>query len=229
MTVAECRPLLEDSIMDKRLSKDLIISKAVSAVENNGIVFIDEIDKICVRPDAYRTGAEASSEGVQRDLLPLIEGTTVNTKYGNVDTTRILFIASGAFHDVKPADLLPELQGRLPIRVQLSALSEKDLFKILTETKFNQIDQAEALMKADNVTLKFDMKAIKLIAKYTRFVNESLEDIGARRLHTVIEKILEEVSFKVPSGTVYVIDEAIVKKNLGDMLAKKRDLTKYVL
>ncbi len=198
----------------------------MEAVQNNGIVFIDEIDKICKEKNSY--GADASSAGVQRDLLPLIEGTTINTKYGNVDTSKILFIASGAFHSCKPSDLLAELQGRLPIRVQLRPLTRQDLYRILTETKFNQIEQANALLRTEGIDLSFTDEAIHEITRLTAEVNDTVENIGARRLHTVLERILEDVSFECQQGSTVVIDVPDVKKHLGEMLLKT-DLTRYVL
>jgi len=226
MTIAECRPYLEEQESEKLLNKDAITKNAMEAVQSNGIVFIDEIDKICKTRDSY--GADASSEGVQRDLLPLIEGTTISTKYGNIDTSKILFIASGAFHSCKPSDLLAELQGRLPIRVQLKPLTREDLYRILTETKFNQIEQARALLKTEGIDLTFTDAAIHEITRLTAEVNETVENIGARRLHTVLERILEEVSFESRAGLSVVIDVPDVKKRLGDMLVKT-DLSRYVL
>eukprot|EP01090_Pellita_catalonica_P017259 TRINITY_DN5168_c0_g1_i1.p1 TRINITY_DN5168_c0_g1~~TRINITY_DN5168_c0_g1_i1.p1 ORF type:complete len:549 (-),score=89.99 TRINITY_DN5168_c0_g1_i1:46-1692(-) len=228
LTIEECRPLIEDGCIDQKLSKETITKLALQSVENNGIVFLDEIDKICIKNGAYRSGVDASSEGVQRDLLPLIEGTTITTKHGNVDTSKVLFIASGAFHDCKPSDLLAELQGRLPIRVQLKPLDKNDIYRILTETHFNQIDQAEALMKTEGIDLKFEDNAIRTISELTHQVNETVENIGARRLHTVLERILEEVSYEVPVGTEYRVTAALVKEHVSDMLLKS-DLSKYVL
>jgi ATP-dependent HslUV protease ATP-binding subunit HslU len=226
MTIAECRPYIEEQESEKLLNKDTITKSAIEAVQSNGIVFIDEIDKICKTRDSY--GADASSEGVQRDLLPLIEGTIINTKYGNIDTSKILFIASGAFHSCKPSDLLAELQGRLPIRVQLKPLTREDLFRILTETKFNQIEQAKALLKTEGIGLSFTDAAIHEITKITAEVNETVENIGARRLHTVLERLLEDVSFECVTGSNVVIDVPDVKKHLGEMLVKT-DLSRYVL
>lgn len=213
--------------MEKVLNKDTIVKKAVESVESNGIVFIDEIDKICTN-ERDRHGADASAEGVQRDLLPLIEGTTISTKHGNIDTSKILFIASGAFHTCKPSDLLAELQGRLPIRVQLKPLSREDLYSILTETEFNQIDQAKALLKTEGIDLTFTEAAVREIAKLTSEVNETVQNIGARRLHTVLERILEDVSFECPTGKQVVIDVPQVRQHLSDMLLKT-DLSRYVL
>lgn len=220
-----CRPYLEEQEAEKLLNKDAIVKSALEAVQTNGIVFIDEIDKICRDKNSY--GADASSEGVQRDLLPLIEGTTISTKYGNVDTSKILFIASGAFHSCKPSDLLAELQGRLPIRVQLKPLKRQDYYRILTETKFNQIEQAKALLKTEGIDLQITDEAINEITKLTAEVNETVENIGARRLHTVMERILEDVSFQCTPGTV-VIDVPEVRKCLSELLLKT-DLSRYVL
>lgn len=220
-----CRPYLEEQEAEKLINKDAIVKSALEAVQSNGIVFIDEIDKICKDKNSY--GADASSEGVQRDLLPLIEGTTISTKYGNVDTSKILFVASGAFHSCKPSDLLAELQGRLPIRVQLKPLKRQDYYRILTETKFNQIDQAKALLKTEGIDLEFTDEAIHDITKLTAEVNETVENIGARRLHTVMERILEEVSYQCTPGKV-VIDVPEVRKHLSELLLKT-DLSRYVL
>jgi ATP-dependent HslUV protease ATP-binding subunit HslU len=219
------RPYLEEQEAEKLINKDAIVKAALEAVQSNGIVFIDEIDKICRDKNSY--GADASSEGVQRDLLPLIEGTTISTKYGNVDTSKILFVASGAFHSCKPSDLLAELQGRLPIRVQLKPLKRQDYYRILTETKFNQIEQATALLRTEGVELEFTDSAIHEITKVTAEVNETVENIGARRLHTVMERILEEVSYECTPGKV-VIDVAEVRKHLSELLLKT-DLSRYVL
>jgi len=230
MTIAECRPIVEQQEIEKLLNPELIHKKAIEAVEQDGIVFIDEIDKICVRSDAIHTGADASSEGVQRDLLPLIEGTVVNTKIGNVDTSKILFIASGAFHSCKPSDLLAELQGRLPIRVELKGLNQKDLFKILTEPENNMIKQQIELMKTEGIDLKFNDEAIHEIARVAAELNETVENIGARRLHTVLEKIVEDVSFNCDKyqGKTFVIDADYVRKHLGEMLVKT-DLSRFIL
>jgi len=226
MSIAEARPILEEVELDKMMNKDVIIKKALESVENNGIVFIDEIDKICTN-ERDKRGSDASAEGVQRDLLPLIEGTTINTKYGNVDTTKILFIASGAFHSVKPSDLLAELQGRLPIRVQLKPLSRDDFYRILTETQFNQIDQARALLATEGIELRFTDAAVREIAKLTSEINETVQNIGARRLHTVLERILEDVSYECTQGVV-TVDVPLVRKHLSEMLLKT-DLSRYVL
>eukprot|EP00005_Dracoamoeba_jomungandri_P002085 CAMPEP_0174252150 /NCGR_PEP_ID=MMETSP0439-20130205/1746_1 /TAXON_ID=0 /ORGANISM="Stereomyxa ramosa, Strain Chinc5" /LENGTH=462 /DNA_ID=CAMNT_0015332647 /DNA_START=113 /DNA_END=1498 /DNA_ORIENTATION=+ len=214
MKISECRPYVTEHELENVMNKEAITRAAISAVENNGIVFIDEIDKIC---STDRYGADASSEGVQRDLLPLIEGTTISTKHGNIDTSKILFIASGAFHSCKPSDLLAELQGRLPIRVQLSPLTRNDLYKILTETKYNQIEQAVALLATEGLQLEFTDAAIQEIAKLTYEVNETVQNIGARRLHTVLEKILEDISFECPVGKK-VVDVDHVRSCLSEML-----------
>lgn len=217
MTIAECRPYVEEQEAEKLINKDVVAKAALEAVQNNGIVFIDEIDKICKDKNSH--SADASSEGVQRDLLPLIEGTTISTKYGNVDTTKILFVASGAFHSCKPSDLLAELQGRLPIRVQLKPLKRQDYYRILTETKFNQLEQAKALLKTEGIDLEFTEDAIHEVTKLTAEVNETVENIGARRLHTVMERILEEVSYECKPGPV-VIDVPEVRKHLSELLLK---------
>ena len=213
---------------DKLLEEDTIVRASIEAVEQNGIVFLDEIDKICARSD--RHGADVSREGVQRDLLPLIEGTTVSTKYGPVKTDHVLFIASGAFHLAKPSDLLPELQGRLPIRVELKALGIDDLKAILTEPEASLIRQYKALMKTENVSLVFPEEAIAEIARVAAEVNQSVENIGARRLQTVLERLLEEISFTATdrSGEDITITPQDVRERVGD-LAKDADLSKFIL
>ncbi|MBL8628262.1 MAG: ATP-dependent protease ATPase subunit HslU [Rhodospirillaceae bacterium] len=228
MTVAQSYEVLLREESDKLLDNEAITREAISAVENNGIVFLDEIDKITGRDDAR--GADVSREGVQRDLLPLIEGTTVNTKHGAVKTDHILFIASGAFHLAKPSDLLPELQGRLPIRVELKALSRDDFVKILTQTEASLIKQYKALIGTENVTLNIGDDAIDAIADLAADINRSVENIGARRLHTVMEKLLEEISFTATdrSGETIRIDAAYVQRHVGE-LAKKGDLSKFIL
>jgi len=218
--------LAEES--DKLLDQDQIIQEAINSTENNGIVFLDEIDKICARSE--RQGADVSREGVQRDLLPLIEGTTVSTKYGPVRTDHILFIASGAFHIAKPSDLLPELQGRLPIRVELKALTRDDFRRILTEPEASLIRQYKALLKTEGVTLDFSEDGIDALADIAAEINAAIENIGARRLQTVMERVLDEVSYSATdrSGETVKIDKTFVEKNIGD-LARNTDLSKFIL
>ncbi|AVT74381.1 HslU--HslV peptidase ATPase subunit [Rhodopseudomonas palustris] len=228
LTVADSHEILVNEEADKLLDTDQLVQEAIAAVENNGIVFLDEIDKICVRDG--RSGGEVSREGVQRDLLPLIEGTTVSTKHGAVKTEHILFIASGAFHIAKPSDLLPELQGRLPIRVELNALSRDDMRRILTEPEASLIKQYVALMKTEGVTLDFSDDAIDALADVAVAVNSTVENIGARRLQTVMERVLDEISFVAPDrgGETIRIDADYVQKNVGD-LAKNTDLSRFIL
>ena len=228
MTVGESHELLIDEEADKLLDEDAVVREAIDSVEQNGIVFLDEIDKICARSERY--GADVSREGVQRDLLPLIEGTTVATKHGSVKTDHVLFIASGAFHLAKPSDLLPELQGRLPIRVELKALTEEDFRRILTEPETSLIRQYVALLGTENVTLDFAEEAIIEIAHVAAEVNRSVENIGARRLHTVMERLLDDISFTATDrgGETVVIDAAFVQENVAD-LAKDADLSKFIL
>jgi ATP-dependent HslUV protease ATP-binding subunit HslU len=228
VTVQESHDILVNEESDKLLDTDQLVQEAIKAVEQNGIVFLDEIDKIAGR-EGLR-GADVSREGVQRDLLPLIEGTTVNTKHGPVKTDHILFIASGAFHISKPSDLLPELQGRLPIRVELKALTRDDLRRILTEPEASLIKQYIALMKTEDVTLEFSEDAIDAIADITVAVNASVENIGARRLQTVMERVLDDVSFAAPdrSGENVKIDADYVQKHIGD-LARNTDLSRFIL
>ncbi|MBV8662120.1 MAG: ATP-dependent protease ATPase subunit HslU [Hyphomicrobiales bacterium] len=228
MTVADAHEPLVAAEADKLLDQDQVVREAIHEVESNGIVFLDEIDKICAREG--RGGADVSREGVQRDLLPLIEGTTVSTKHGAVKTDHILFIASGAFHVSRPSDLLPELQGRLPIRVELSSLTEDDFKRILTETEASLIKQYVALMEAEGVTLSFANDAIASIARVAAKVNASVENIGARRLQTVMERVLDEVSFTAPdrTGETIVIDAAYVESHVGD-LAENADLSRFIL
>jgi ATP-dependent HslUV protease ATP-binding subunit HslU len=202
---------------------------ALKSVENDGIVFIDEIDKISTR---NVKGGDVSREGVQRDLLPLVEGTTITTKYGLVKTDHILFIASGAFHVAKPSDLLPELQGRFPIRVQLKPLVEEDLIRILTEPESSLIKQYIALLAVENITLEFPEDGVKEIAKVAYRVNNEIENIGARRLHTMLEKILEEISFEaseMKKGSLVKVDQKYVADHLGDLASGKTDLSKFIL
>jgi len=226
--VAESHDLLVGEEADKLLDDDSVTRAAIEAVQENGIVFLDEIDKVCARSDAR--GGDVSREGVQRDLLPLIEGTVVSTKYGPVNTDHILFIASGAFHVAKPSDLLPELQGRLPIRVELRALSEEDFVRILTETDNALTLQYTALMGAEGVVVKFTEEGIAALAKIAAQVNLSVENIGARRLYTVIERVFEELSFAAPdrAGETIEVTAKFVEDNLGD-LVKSADLSRYVL
>jgi len=228
MTVKESHDILIAQESDKLIEQDKIIAAAKKATEDNGIVFLDEIDKISARGD--RTGGDVSREGVQRDLLPLIEGTTVNTKHGPIKTDHILFIASGAFQLAKPSDLLPELQGRLPIRVELNALTEDDFKRILKEPDNSLIKQYVALLKTENVHLEFTDDCIDILAKVSAEVNASVENIGARRLHTLLEKVLDEISFTASdrSGEKIIIDKKYVEKNLGE-LAKDTDLSKFIL
>jgi ATP-dependent HslUV protease ATP-binding subunit HslU len=228
MTVKDAHAPLMVEESDKMIDQDQIIQEAIREVQNNGIVFLDEIDKVCAREGRF--GGDVSREGVQRDLLPLIEGTTVSTKHGTVKTDHILFIASGAFHVSKPSDLLPELQGRLPIRVELSPLNEDDFRRILTETEASLIKQYEALLRTEGVELVFTPEAINAVAKIAVQVNSAVENIGARRLQTVMERVLDEVSFTASDrfGERIEIDAAFVEKNIGD-LAKNADLSRFIL
>jgi len=229
MSIEESYEVLMEEESDKLLDDDAIISEAKSAVENNGIVFLDEIDKIAGRSDQQR-GGDVSREGVQRDLLPLIEGTTVSTKYGSIRTDHILFIASGAFHYAKPSDLLPELQGRLPIRVELRALEEEDFKRILTEPEYSLIKQYVALMATEGVTLEFQEDAIDELAHLAVAINTNVENIGARRLHTVLERLLDEISFDASdmSGDTVKIDAALVRERVAE-LSQNIDLSKFIL
>ena len=228
MLVKESHEILINEESDKLIEEDKIIKSAKDSTENNGIVFLDEIDKISARTD--RVGGDVSREGVQRDLLPLIEGTTVNTKYGPIKTDHILFIASGAFQLAKPSDLLPELQGRLPIRVELDALNSEDFKRILKEPDNSLIKQYRALLKTENVELKFSDDGIDLIATIASEVNNTVENIGARRLHTIIERILDEISFTASdkSGETILVDSDYIKKHIGE-LVKDTDLSKFIL
>jgi ATP-dependent HslUV protease ATP-binding subunit HslU len=230
VTVQDSYDVLIAEESDKLIEGDAIVGEAISAVENNGIVFLDEIDKICSRSDAGRVGGDVSREGVQRDLLPLIEGTTVSTKHGPVKTDHVLFIASGAFHLAKPSDLLPELQGRLPIRVELKALSREDMRRILTEPEASLIKQYVALMATEGLTLTFTDDSIDALADAAVQVNSTVENIGARRLQTVMERVLDEISFDASDrgGTAVTIDAAYVNTRIGD-LAKNADLSKFIL
>jgi ATP-dependent HslUV protease ATP-binding subunit HslU len=228
MNVKESHNILIGQESDKLIEQDQIVSVAKKATEDNGIVFLDEIDKISARGD--RTGGDISREGVQRDLLPLIEGTTVNTKHGPIKTDHILFIASGAFQLAKPSDLLPELQGRLPIRVELNALTEDDFKRILKEPDNSLIKQYVALLKTENVHLEFTDDGIDTLAKVSAEVNASIENIGARRLHTLLEKVLDDISFTASdrAGEKITIDKKYIEKNLGE-LTKDTDLSKFIL
>ncbi len=228
MTVKESHEILLNEESDKLIEQDKIIKSAKNTTENNGIVFLDEIDKISARTD--RVGGDVSREGVQRDLLPLIEGTTVSTKYGPIKTDHILFIASGAFQLAKPSDLLPELQGRLPIRVELDALNSEDFKRILKEPDNSLIKQYKALLKTENVELEFTEDGIDTIANIANEVNTTVENIGARRLHTIIERVLDEISFTATdrAGEKITIDSKYIKKNIGE-LVKDTDLSKFIL
>ena len=228
VSVADSHDLLIGEEADKLLDDEAVTRTALESVEQNGIVFLDEIDKVCAKSDAR--GGDVSREGVQRDLLPLIEGTTVSTKHGAVRTDHILFIASGAFHTAKPSDLLPELQGRLPIRVELRALTEADFVRILTETDNALTRQYTALMGTEQVTVDFTEDGIAALAHIAAEVNQSVENIGARRLYTVMERVFEELSFTAPdrAGETVTVDAAFVDKNLGELM-KSTDLSRYVL
>ena len=228
MTVKESHDILVAQESDKMIEEDKIIKEAKNATEENGIVFLDEIDKVSARSD--RVGGDVSREGVQRDLLPLIEGTTVSTKHGPIKTDHILFIASGAFQLAKPSDLLPELQGRLPIRVELNALNENDFKRILKEPDNSLIKQYKELLKTENVNLEFKDDGIDMLAKISAEVNSSVENIGARRLHTIIEKVLDDISFNATdkAGETITVDKKYVNDNLGN-LVKDTDLSKFIL
>jgi ATP-dependent HslUV protease ATP-binding subunit HslU len=230
VTVADSYDVLIAEESDKLIDSEQLTGEAISAVQNNGIVFLDEIDKICSRADGTRVGADVSREGVQRDLLPLIEGTTISTKYGPVKTDHVLFIASGAFHVAKPSDLLPELQGRLPIRVELKPLSREDFRRILTEPEASLIKQYVALMATEKFAINFDPSAIDAIADAAVLVNSTVENIGARRLQTVMERVLDEISFSASDrgGEGLTIDATYVNARIGD-LAKNADLSKFIL
>jgi ATP-dependent HslUV protease ATP-binding subunit HslU len=231
VTVEAARKLLEAEEADRLLDNDRLAKDAVAHAENNGIVFIDEIDKVCARTtEGGFRGADVSREGVQRDLLPLIEGTTVSTKYGPVKTDHVLFIASGAFHLAKPSDLLPELQGRLPIRVELAGLTRDDLRRILTEPEHSLLKQYAALMSTEGVTLTFTDDAVDALAELAADINDRVENIGARRLHTVLERLLEEISFTATdrAGEAIVVDAAYVNEKVAP-LAQKGDLSRFIL
>ena len=228
LTVKDSYDVLITEESDALIDDDKVVKTAIEAVENNAIVFIDEFDKICGRSEGKNP--DISREGVQRDLLPLIEGTTVPTKHGLVKTDHILFIASGAFHVAKPSDLLPELQGRLPIRVELKALTKDDFYQILTEPEANLVMQYKELLKTENVTLEFDDDALREIAALCAEVNESVENIGARRLHTILEKLLEDISFDASerNGEIITITKQTVRDKVGE-LAQTSDLSKFIL
>jgi ATP-dependent HslUV protease ATP-binding subunit HslU len=232
MTVADSHRVLVAEESDKLLDQEMIVREAITAVEQNGIVFIDEIDKICGRGERLGGGGpDVSREGVQRDLLPLIEGTTVATKHGAVKTDHVLFIASGAFHQAKPSDLLPELQGRLPIRVELKALDRSDFRRILIEPEASLIKQYKALLATEGVTLEFDEASIDELALLAEEINTAVENIGARRLHTILERLLEEISFTAsdrPEGTLIEIDRMYVRDKVG-ALAQNADLSRFIL
>jgi ATP-dependent HslUV protease ATP-binding subunit HslU len=233
LTVADSYRVLIAEESDKLLDQERVVREAIASVEQNGIVFLDEIDKICGRTErgAGYSGADVSREGVQRDLLPLIEGTTVATKHGAVRTDHILFIASGAFHLAKPSDLLPELQGRLPIRVELKALDRSDLRRILTEPEASLVKQYRALLATEGVELDFRPDAIDEIALLAEQINSTVENIGARRLHTILERLLEEISFTAsdkPRGTEIVVNADYVRERVGE-LAKNADLSRFIL
>ncbi|KAH7314742.1 hypothetical protein KP509_21G018500 [Ceratopteris richardii] len=229
MTVRDARQKMVEIEMEKHLTNDQITREALELAQSDGIVFIDEIDKIVSAPD-MRHGADASTEGVQRDLLPIIEGSAVTTKYGNISTDHILFICSGAFHSCKPCDMLAELQGRLPIRVELKGLTKEDLYRILTEPETNLIKQQVLLMKTEGVDLVFTNDSIKELASVADEVNRYVDNIGARRLHTIIEKVVEEISFNAPekAGSTYIVDKEKVQSAVGHFLTKS-DLSKFVL
>jgi ATP-dependent HslUV protease ATP-binding subunit HslU len=230
MTVGQAYEVLLAQEGDKLLDQDQIVQEAIRSVENDGIVFLDEIDKVCSRSEAGRVGADVSREGVQRDLLPLLEGTTVSTKHGPVKTDHVLFIASGAFHMAKPSDLLPEMQGRLPIRVELKPLTREDFRRILTEPEASLIKQYVGLMQTEGVTLKFTEDSIDALADIAAQVNSTVENIGARRLQTVMERVLDEISFDATDkgGETITVDAAYVRARVGD-LAKNADLSKFIL
>jgi ATP-dependent HslUV protease ATP-binding subunit HslU len=228
MRIEDAMKALTEEEAHKMVNEEELKANAVESVEQNGIVFLDEIDKVA--KSGNTSGADVSREGVQRDLLPLVEGSTVNTKYGMVKTDHILFIASGAFHVSKPSDLIPELQGRLPIRVELKALSADDFVRILTEPDASLTEQYTALMKTEGVTLDFTEEGVQKIAQVAHDVNEATENIGARRLHTVMERLLESISYSAPdeSGNTFTVDAAFVEENIGE-LVKDEDLSRYIL
>jgi ATP-dependent HslUV protease ATP-binding subunit HslU len=232
LPISEARSVILEAELERLLEGIDLKKEAVAAVEESGVVFLDEIDKICSARDSFHSrSADASAEGVQRDLLPLIEGTSISTKYGNVNTDYILFVASGAFHAVKPSDLLPELQGRLPIRVELKGLTEEDLYRILTEPVANLVRQQIEMLRTEGVTLEFDDDAVREIARFAALLNRTVENIGARRLHTVMERVVEELSFKAAEegvGSVLKVDKDLVESRLLE-ITSKTDLSKYIL
>ncbi|KAF1773178.1 P-loop containing nucleoside triphosphate hydrolase [Phytophthora cactorum] len=230
MTIAESREVFEEMEMESAIDMTDVVREAIQETEENGIVFIDEIDKICSSGD-YRRSSDPSSEGVQRDLLPLIEGSVISTKHGNVNTDHILFVGSGAFHSSKPSDLLAELQGRLPIRVELKGLTEEDLHRILTEPVTNLIKQQTELIKTEGVALNFTDDAVREIARVAAEINQTVENIGARRLHTVVEKVVEDISFdssEMAPGSTVTITKEFVLERVGKLM-KKTDLSKFIL
>lgn len=229
MTISQARPLIEEMEVEKLISPESLTREAIEAVENDGIVFIDEIDKICSSSE-NRHGADASAEGVQRDLLPLIEGCSISTKHGNINTDHILFVASGAFHSVKPSDLLAELQGRMPIRVNLQGLTKDEMYRILTEPETNLLRQQKELLKTEEVDLEFTDEAIHAIATIAAEVNRTVENIGARRLNTIIEKLVDEISFSASEhgGETITITAEDVERDVGAM-SKQKDFSMYVL
>lgn len=229
MTIAEARNFLLSEEIEKLVDQDAVIHEAIFRTEEMGIVFLDEIDKIA-SAGGYEQGPEISRQGVQRDILPLVEGTRVTTKYGPVNTDHILFIAAGAFHVARPSDLIPELQGRFPIRVELDSLNRKDFFKILIQPKNSLVKQYTALLKAENVHLDFDTDALKEIAGIASEVNDQTENIGARRLHTVMNKVLEDILFKIPSRSIkkITVTKEMVRERLNEMV-ENEDLSRYIL
>jgi len=229
MSISEARPIIEDMEMETMIKNEEVVREAIRAVEEDGIVFIDEIDKICTSPENRHSG-DASSEGVQRDLLPIIEGSTISTKHGNVNTDHILFICCGAFSQCKPSDLLAELQGRLPLRVELQGLSEDDLYRILTEPENNLIRQQKALMETEGVKLEFSDESVREIAKISFELNSTVEDIGARRLHTVIERIVDDVSFDAPdlSGQSVDFSEDVIREKVKKLMSTM-NLKKFLI
>jgi len=231
MPIGEAREVILNLELERLLDNIDLKKEAIAAAEESGIVFIDEIDKICSSRDFSSRSADASAEGVQRDLLPLIEGTTISTKYGNINTDYILFVASGAFHAVKPSDMLPELQGRLPIRVELNGLTEEDLYKILTEPVANLVRQQVELIATEGVKLEFKDDAIREMARLAAMLNKTVENIGARRLHTVMERVMEELSFQaaeMEDGSTLTVDKELVEDRLSEVMVKS-DLSKYIL